>query len=239
MSVPNVLTVIPARGGSKGVPGKNLRPIAGKPLVVYSVEAALAARTSGQVLVTSDSSEILKTAAVSERVTALRRPPELAQDTTPILPVYRHAVEEFERASGKTVDYMIGLEPTTPFRLAADIDGCLKKAVTDGADVLVSVKATSENPYFVLVEPRANDPRWFEQSKKSAATRRQDAPPVFTINGAVYVFTRKALFEHDSLYQAARLGVYEMPWERSIDLDSESDFALAEFLVSRRTVGKS
>jgi CMP-N-acetylneuraminic acid synthetase len=123
--------------------------------------------------------------------------------------------------------------------LASDIDGCLKKAVADGADVLVSVKATSENPYFVLVEPRADDPRWFEQSKKSSATRRQDAPPVYTINGAVYVFTRKALFELDSLYKAARLGVFEMPWERSVDLDSESDFALAEFLVARRAAGNS
>lgn len=238
MSEPTVLTVIPARGGSKGVPGKNLRPIAGKPLVVHSVEAALAARGAGRIVVSSDSPEILRTAAVSGRVTALRRPPELAEDTTPILPVYRHAVQEFERESGKTVDYMIGLEPTTPFRLAVDIDGCLEKAVADGADVLVSVKSTSENPYFVLVEPRADDPRWFEQSKKSPATRRQDAPPVYTINGAVYVFTRKALFGLDSLYQAERLGIYEMPWERSVDLDSESDFELAEFLAARRLGGR-
>lgn len=234
-----MLTVIPARGGSKGVPGKNLRPIAGKPLVVWSVEAALAARGAGPVTVSSDSAEILATAAVSARVTALRRPPELAQDATPILPVYRHAVEEFERASGKSVDYMIGLEPTTPFRLPSDIEGCLDKAVKDGADVLVSVKATSENPYFVLVEPRKDDPRWFEQSKKSSATRRQDVPPVYTINGAVYVFTRKALFALDSLYQTERLGIYEMPWERSVDLDSESDFALADFLAARRPAGGS
>ncbi|MEK7857823.1 MAG: acylneuraminate cytidylyltransferase family protein [Elusimicrobiota bacterium] len=237
MSAPTVLTVIPARGGSKGVPGKNLRLVAGKPLVAYSVEAALAARGAGQVLVSSDSPEILKAAGISARVGLLRRPAELAQDETPILPVYRHAVQEFEASSGKTVDYMIGLEPTTPFRLPADIDGCLEKALADGADVLVSVKAASENPYFVLVEPRRDDPRWFEQSKKSSAARRQDAPPVYTINGAVYVFTRKALFELENLYQAARLGVYEMPRERSIDLDEESDFEFAEFLAARRASG--
>ncbi len=228
-----VLTVIPARGGSKGVPQKNLRKIAGKPVVVYSVEAALAAKSAGQVLVSSDSDDILKTAKVSDKVIALKRPDELAGDKTPILPVYRHAVEEYEKKSGKKVDYLIGLEPTTPFRNPEDIDGCVKKAIESKADVIVSVKPTAENPYFVLIEPRADDPQWFEQSKRCDATRRQDAPPVFTINGAVYVFTRQTLFTVENLYQAKRLGVYEMPWERSVDLDSESDFKLAEFLAAR------
>lgn len=235
----NVLTVIPARGGSKGVPGKNLKPIAGKPLVAWSVESALAAKSSGTIIVTSDSDDILRAASLSPNVRALKRPAELAQDTTPIFPVYRHAVETIEKETGKPVDYLIGLEPTTPFRSPSDIDACVAKAVELKADVVTTVKHTAENPYFVLVEPRRDDPRWVEQSKKGPFTRRQDAPPVYTINGAVYVFTRAALFAIERLYDAKKLAVVEMPWERSVDIDSASDFELAEFLVSRSRVTKA
>lgn len=228
-----MLTVIPARAGSKGVPGKNIKKLAGKPLVAWSVEAALAAKSAGSVMVSSDSDEILKLAGVSPRVVLLKRPDELAQDTTSILPVYRHALEAHEKKTGKTVDYLIGLEPTTPFRTAGDIDACVAKIVELQADAVITVKATAENPYFVLVEPRPDDPRWVEQSKKGPYTRRQDAPPVYTVNGAVYVFTRATLFAIDSLYQAKKLAVVEMPAERSVDIDSPADFELAEFLATR------
>jgi N-acylneuraminate cytidylyltransferase len=229
----NVLTVIPARGGSKGVPGKNLKALGGKPLVVWSVEAALGAAKAGDVVVSSDSPDILKAASLSPRVRALTRPAELAQDTTPIFPVYRHAAETWEKETGKRLDYLIGLEPTTPFRSPADIDACVAKAAELSADCVTTVKKTAENPYFVLVEPRRDDPRWVEQSKKGAFTRRQDAPPVYTVNGAVYVFSRAALMTMERLYDAAKLAVVEMPWDRSVDLDSPSDFELAEFLLSR------
>lgn len=235
----NVLTVIPARGGSKGVPGKNLKSLGGKPLVAWSVEAALAAGGAGTVAVSSDSDDILGAASFSPRVRALKRPAELAQDSTPIFPVYRHAVETLERESGRMFDWLVGLEPTTPFRSPADVDACVAKAVELGADAVVTVKKTAENPYFVLVEPRRDDPRWVEQSKKGAFTRRQDAPPVYTVNGAVYVFSRAALFSMTTLYDARKLAVVEMPWERSVDLDSASDFELAEFLLARAGAGRS
>lgn len=234
MIVMNVLTVIPARAGSKGVPRKNLKLLGGKPLVVWSVEAALAAKSGGTVVVSSDSDEILAAAAISPKVRVLKRPSELAQDATPILPVYRHALEAHEKETGRVVDYLIGLEPTTPFRSPGDIDACVAKAVELGADAVITVKPTAENPYFVLVEPRRDDPRWVEQSKKGPYTRRQDAPPVYTVNGAVYIFTRKTLFGIENLYQAAKLAVVEMPWERSVDIDSPSDFELAEFVAARR-----
>ena len=234
MPVMNVLTVIPARAGSKGVPRKNLKPLGGKPLVVWSVESALAAESAGTIVVSSDSDEILAAAAVSPKVRALKRPAELAQDATPILPVYRHALEVHEKETGKIVDFLIGLEPTTPSRSPRDIDACVAKAVELGADAVITVKATAENPYFVLVEPRRDDPRWVEQSKKGPFTRRQDAPPVYTVNGAVYVFTRATLFGIESLYQAQKLAVVEMPWERSVDIDSPSDFEFAEFVAARR-----
>lgn len=231
---PRILTVIPARGGSKGVPRKNLRKLGGRPVVAHAVAAALDARLAGAVLVTSDSDEILRAAAVSRRVIALKRPKALAGDRAAILPVYRHAVEAYEKMAGVTVDYMVGLEPTTPFRSADDIDGAIRQALRTGAEVVTTVREAVENPYFLQVEPKAPGASWVRQVKRCKTNRRQDAPKVWTLNGAVYVFTRKALFGLDHIYSSKRLGVYEMPRERSVDLDSEEDFAYAEFLLKRR-----
>lgn len=232
MRKPVVLAVIPARGGSTGVPRKNLRKLGGKPLVVHSVEAALKAPGVGHILVTSDSDEILRAANVSKRVILLKRPAELARNDTPMMPVYRHAILSFEALSGLTVDYMVGLEPTAPLRIPADIAGCLARAVKTRADAVESVKASGENPYFVQVEPRRGSALWYDQSKKAPITRRQDAPQVYTLNGAVEVLRRSVVFKTDNIYDVRRLAVYEMPQERSVDLDTETDFVLAEALLS-------
>lgn len=230
---PEILGVIPARGGSKGVPRKNLKPLAGKPLILHTVEAALKAKTLTSVLVTSDSDEILDTACVSSRVIRLKRPAELAQDDTPSMPVFRHAVLEFEKSAGRQIDYFVALEPPAPLRLPEDIDACVQKALSTNAEVVVSAKAAVENPYFGQVEPKASGSLWHAPVKRSSATRRQDVPPVFTLNGAVYVFTRAALFGLESLNDAQRLGVHEMPCERSVDLENELDFAIAELMIAR------
>jgi CMP-N,N'-diacetyllegionaminic acid synthase len=233
LSKPVVLAVVPARAGSKGVPGKNLRKLGGLPLVAWSTRSALKARRVTDVVATSDSRAILAAAAVSERVIRVVRPKALASDKAPILPTYRHAVLEYEKATGRAVDWLVGLEPTTPLRKPEDIDGCVARAVAAKADLAVAVKATSENPYFVQVEPKSKGSAWHRQVKRSRAMRRQDAPPVYTINGAVYVIKRSVLFRIESIYDAAKLAVFEMPWARSVDLDSENDFELAEFLLSR------
>lgn len=233
---PVFLAVIPARAGSKGVPGKNIRLLAGRPLIAWTVEAALAARRVTHVAVSSDSEEILAAGAVSDRVLRIRRPDALGRDDTAMLDVYRHAVQEFERQSGRRVDFLVGLQPTSPFRSAEDIDACIERAVDVDAETLVSVRAARENPYFVQIEPDAKDPRWYRQVKKCRVVRRQDLPPVFVVNGAVYVFRREALFARKHLYDARRFGVYEMPWVRSVDLDSEDDFLQAEFLLAKGAV---
>lgn len=236
---PCILAVVPARGGSTGVPRKNLKKLGGKPLVVHSVEAALKASLVGHVLVTSDSDEILRTAGrVSGRVIRLKRPAELASNTAPMMPVYRHAVREFEKSSGLRVDYLVGLEPTTPLRLPSDIDGCIRRALETGADAIESVKESGENPYFVQVEPRRGSRHWVDQSKKSTALRRQDAPRVWTLNGAVEVLKRAVVMGVDNIYNVRRLAVYPMPQERSVDLDSETDFIIAEALLRRSARAK-
>jgi len=234
--VPIFLAIIAARAGSKGVPGKNLRPLGGKPLVAWSVGAALKARAITHVVVSSDSPQILKAAALSPRVWCLRRPAALSGDRTAIMDVYRHVVVEFERAEGRKVDYVVGLQPPTPFRLVSDIDACVKKAVSQDADVVITVRAATENPYFLQVEARGGDPRWFARVKTSRAVRRQDAPPVFVVNGAVYVWKRKALFDARQLFDSKRLGILEMPEARSLDFDTEDDFLFAEFLLAKGAV---
>jgi len=233
---PIFLAIIAARAGSKGVRNKNLRPLGGKPLVAWSVGAALKAREVTHVVVSSDSPKILAAAAISPRVRCLRRPAALSGDRAAILDVYRHAVLEFEKAEGRRVDYVIGLQPPTPFRRASDIDACVRKALRQDADVVVTVREATENPYFLQVEPHPRDPRWFVQVKKSRAVRRQDAPPVFVLNGAVYVWKRKALFGSRRVYDSKRLGVLEMPQERSLDFDTEDDFLLADFLLAKGAV---
>jgi CMP-N,N'-diacetyllegionaminic acid synthase len=233
---PVVLAVIPARGGSTGVPRKNLKNLGGKPLVAHSVEAALKAPGITHVLVSSDSDAILRAAALSPRVIRLKRPAALATDTAPMLPVYRHAVNEFERMSGRRVHWFVGLEPTTPLRLPSDIEGCLRRMRETGADAVESVKAAGENPYFVQVEPRKGSRVWVDQCKRSPVTRRQDAPVVWTLNGAVEVLTRRVVMDVDNIYDVRKLAVYPMPQSRSVDLDSETDFIVAEALLraSRR-----
>lgn len=230
------LAVVPARAGSKGVPGKNIRKLGGRPVVEWAVRSALRSRRVTDVAVSSDGEAILAAAAVSKKVLLVRRPPELGRDTTAILDVYRQAVLEFERVRGRRVDYVVGLQPTSPFRAPEDIDACVDRAVKTGADVVVSAREARENPYFVQIEPDRRDPRWFRQVKRCRVVRRQDLPPVYVVNGAVYVFTRKALFGIKHLYDAKRFGASPMPWTRSVDLDTEDDFLLAEFLLARGAV---
>lgn len=230
------LAVVPARAGSKGVPGKNIRKLAGRPVVAWAVASALRARLVTHIAVSSDGADILAAAAISKRVFLVRRPPALGRDTTAILDVYRQAVLEFERGRSCRVDYVVGLQPTSPFRSPRDIDACIERAVKTRADVIVSAREARENPYFVQIEPDRRDPRWYRQVKRCRVVRRQDLPPVFVVNGAVYVFSRKALFGIKHLYDAKRFGIVPMPWTRSVDLDTEDDFLLAEFLLARGTV---
>lgn len=232
MNKVRTLAVIAARGGSKGIPGKNLRKLAGQPLVARAVRTALAARGVDRVLVSSDSDAILAAARVHPSVICLKRPAELARDETPMMPVYRHAIEAYEREAGFRITHLVGLQATSPLSLPSDVEGTLRTALKTKADFVVTVKVASENPYFVQVERRRNG--WFEQAKKSLRTRRQDVPVVYTLNGAVDAAPRDVVFRINHVYDARKLAVYEMPQERSIDLDTETDFVIAEALMRLR-----
>lgn len=226
------IATVCARGGSKGLPRKNVLPFAGKPLIAHTIEQALACPRIGGVYVSTDDDEIARVAAAAGAIVPYRRPAELATDGAGKLQVIEHLVHHLE-GQGEQVDTIVDLQPTSPLRLPADIDAALDLA--GRAELVVSVCEPSHNPYYSLAE--AGPDGLLRLSKGGGAARRQDVPAVWGLNGAVYVWQRAALQRavRDGFWSLAILPSV-MPRERSVDIDDAHDFALAEWLFQRRTV---
>jgi N-acylneuraminate cytidylyltransferase len=210
-----VLAVVPARGGSKGLPGKNILPVGGRPLLAWTTGAALAARALDRIVVSSDSDPILA-AARACGVVALRRPAELATDTATTLDVVLHALDA---CPGH--DVVVVLQPTSPLRTAADIDGALERFAASAAPSCVSVCEAEQSPYWMY---RLGDGQTMLPiiDGPSQATRRQDLPPVYVLNGAVYVADTGWL-RTTRAFVAAGTVAHVMPRERSLDIDTADD----------------
>jgi CMP-N-acetylneuraminic acid synthetase len=215
------LGLIPARGGSKSVPRKNVRELAGKPVLAWTVETALACAALERVIVSTDDEEI---AAVARACGAevLARPAELARDETPDLPVYRHALDEL----GDSYDAVAWLRPTAPLRAAEDVDAAVRLLEETGADAVRSVCEAEHSPYWM---GRLDGDRLVPLLGE-VPERRQLLPPVYRLNGAVDVVRCSSV--GDELF-GGDVRAYVMPRERSIDLDTELDFLLAEALLRR------
>ncbi len=229
---PEILAVITARGGSKGLPGKNIRPLGGKPLIAYTIEAALGSGLITKTIVSTDDPKI---AAVSKEFGAdapFLRPADLAKDTTPSLPVVRHAVEFMENAEGKRFDFIILLQPTSPFRSADDIDGALEKLIKTGADSVISM-CRVEDMHPMKLKKIENDRILPYMAEEPEGIRRQDLPPVYMRNGAIYAVRRGVLMERSTLY-GGDSRPYIMPQEASVNIDSPLDFAVAEALLNSK-----
>lgn len=222
-----VLGIIPARGGSKGIPGKNIRPLGGKPLLVWTAESALAARRLSRVVLTTDDEKIAEIGRACGLEVPFLRPAELAMDDTPTLPVLQHVVAELERA-GDRFDAICLLQPTSPFRRAGDIDGCIELLET-GLDAVVSVLPVppEHNPHWVYFRDGEGLLR-LATGEEQPIPRRQELPPAFHRDGAIYV-TRRDVLMDGSLY-GKRLGGY-LADSRSVNLDSPADWEEAERLV--------
>jgi N-acylneuraminate cytidylyltransferase/CMP-N,N'-diacetyllegionaminic acid synthase len=225
------LCTICARGGSKGVKGKNLRPLAGKPLIVHSIEQARASGLFDVLAVSSDSDSILQVASDSGCDYMIKRPIELATDNAAKLPVIRHCVSEVERISGFEFDTLVDLDATSPLRLPADIIEAVSLLENTGAGNVITAMPARRSPYFNLVEVDHAGVVHLSKSLNAKVIRRQDAPKCYDMNASIYVWRRNSLFENESLFNSdTRL--YLMPEERSIDIDSELDFQFVEFLVN-------
>lgn len=222
-----VLALITARGGSKGVPGKNIRQLNGKPLIAWTIEAAHKSRYIDRTVLSSEDAGIIAIAEALGCEVPFVRPSNLAVDKATSYDVAMHALNTIETV----YDYLVLLQPTSPLRNVADIDGCIEMAVARDADCCVSVSRS------------ARPVEWFWRidldsklvpilgSDSERPTRRQDAPAAYEINGAVYVVRPEWLSaQYDFICSGAV--AYEMPTERSIDIDVEFDFALAEAVMA-------
>lgn len=228
-----ILGLIPARGGSKGVPRKNIRPLNGRPLLAYTAAAALAAKTLSRVVLTTEDAEIAAVGKACGLDVPFMRPPELARDATPSLAVVEHALG-WLRENGAEFDAVCLLQPTNPLRRAEDIDGAVDLFIAAAADSVISV----------LAVPHEYNPKWVfwrdEQGKMSLSTgdrqiipRRQDLPPAFHRDGSVYVTRSEIVINRQSLYGDKILG-YEMSPEFSANIDTEEDWRAIEKRFERQ-----
>lgn len=222
-----VLAIIPARGGSKGLPKKNIKILGNKPLIAWSIDSAKQSLLINKVIVSSDSDDIIRIAKEYGAEVPFKRPIELASDTATTLDVLKHAID-FYKQQNKQFDYLVLLQPTSPFRKNGEIDEMIKKSIASNADMVVSVKETSANPYYVLFEE--NDNGYLKKSKSANFTRRQDCPTVYEYNGSVYVVKIDSLLKQNSLAFNKTIK-YVMDDIHSVDIDNQFDFDFAEFIM--------
>jgi CMP-N-acetylneuraminic acid synthetase len=229
-----ILAVIPARGGSKGVVRKNIRPICGKPLIAYTIETALAARhLLHRSIVSTDDPEINAIACEYGADVPFLRPPELAGDSVPTLPVLQHAVRFVEEEDGVALDWVLLLQPTAPLRVIEDIEASVTLAHQNSCDSVISVaQVFAEHP---ILMKRIEDNRLLPYCiEEKEGTRRQDyQPPAYMRNGAIYLTRRDVLMEQDSIWGRV-ICPYVMPPERSVSIDSELELNLVELIIQGR-----
>ena len=229
-----ILAVIPARGGSKGVERKNIRPICGKPLIAYTIETALAARHFlYRTIVSTDDSAIAAVARDHGADVPFLRPAELAGDKVPTLPVLQHAVSFIEEQDDIKFAWVLLLQPTAPLRLLEDIEASLTLAFQNNCDSVISVvQVFAEHP---ILMKRIEDNRLLPYCiEEKEGTRRQDyQPPAYMRNGAIYLTRRDVLMDKNSIWGKV-IRPYVMPPERSVSIDSELELKLVELILQER-----
>lgn len=224
----STIVTICARGGSKGLPGKNVMSLHGRPLIVHSIEQAKAVPGIAGVFVSTDDEAIAQAARAAGAIVPGMRPAELASDTAPKVPVIRHLVDQV-KAMDVTVDTVVDLDATSPLRRVDDILACLAK-LTDDVDVVITAFEAEKNPYFNMIEAVPGGGWNTSKQLPGGVTRRQDAPKVYSMNASIYVWREPAI--ERGLF-GPRTALHVMPRERSIDIDSEIDFLLVEMLMAR------
>lgn len=220
------IATICARGGSTGLPGKNIRLLHGKPLIAHTIEQALALPAIDRVFVSTDDEAIAEVARAYGAEVPFLRPAHLATATAAKLPVIRHLIETIE-GQGLAIDRIIDLDPTSPLRHQADIDACL--ALLDAeTDCVITAYPAEKNPYFNMVELNRDGIATLSKTLPGGVVARQQAPAVYSMNASIYLWWRRT-FDHG--IWGARTRLHVMPRERSIDVDSLIDFHLVEMLM--------
>lgn len=221
-----------ARGGSKGVPGKNTKLLLNKPLIIHTLEHAKQANIFEYIAVSSDDTEILNVAEKWGADFLVKRPIELADDMAPKIPAIQHCIRTVEKQLNVRFDIVVDLDATSPLREANDILNAVNLLESRNVSNILTGYISRRSPYFNLVE--LNQDGFVDLSKpNNNVFRRQDSPICYDLNGSIYVWKRDKLFDATSVIHADTL-LYEMPYERSIDIDCPLDFEFVEFLMKRK-----
>lgn len=229
-----ILGTICCRGGSKGVKGKNIRLLKGIPLIAYTVKTALASNLLNDVIVSTDSDDIAQAAKQAGIKTLIQRPAELASDTASKWPVFIHAVEEYKKLTGNKVDYIVDMDVTVPLKTTADINGAINTALNNtDAGVVITGYDPERNPYFNMMEIGNDGFAHIVKQGAKPIARRQDAPVVYSLTPAAYVVKTETLYSVEHWSQA-KCKIYPIPRERAIDIDTEIDFTIVEFLIDNQ-----
>jgi N-acylneuraminate cytidylyltransferase len=220
-----------ARGGSKGLPGKNIRSFGGKPLIAWSIEQALAVARIERVIVSTDSDEIAEVSRQFGAEVPFIRPAYLAADTSPELLAWRHGLEYLKEDSGSMPEIMVSLPPTSPLRSIIDVDNCLDEYENNSSEVVITVTDSHRSPYFNMVNQNSDGTYGLVNPPTSKIYRRQDAPVVYDMTTVCYVVNSEFIMSHDSIFEG-RVRAIHVPIERAIDIDTLLDFQIAEALFS-------
>lgn len=223
-----VIGLIPARGGSKSVPDKNIRLLNNKPLIGYAIECGLGSPSIDKLIVSTDSEKIAKIALEFGAEVPFMRPKNLAQDSSPMLPVIEHAILEIENADKTEVECIVLLDPTGPLRNIDDVENAMNIFRSEKCDLVASASIAHRSPHFNMVKKVDN---YYALFSPSNISRRQDAPQVFDLNTVVWIYSRKAIMKEKARMPIKTM-LYEIPSIRSIDIDTEFDLTLADFILS-------
>lgn len=228
-----IIAIIPARGGSKGILRKNIKEIVGKPLISYSIESAIKSEYVDKVIVSTDDSEIAKV-SIEYGADVIKRPEHLAEDNSLTIDTIIHSLDYFEEEYC-VPDIVILLQPTSPLRKTYDIDNSLKLFMENECNSVISVCKIEHSPYWSLeIEENYLKPKF---GQKYFKMRRQELPKLYMPNGAIFISTPKNLKNYKTFYLDKTLP-YLMPIERSVDIDTELDFKLAELILSEKNERK-
>lgn len=226
-----IIGIIPARGGSKGVPRKNIKLLNGIPLILFTIKPALNCKVITDVVVTTDDEEIRKIAQENGAKAPFLRPKELATDNALAVPTIKHALLEMEKIENKKYDYVVMLQPTAPLRTREDIENALKLLIEKGADGIISVVEVGN--YHPMKMKKFEGERLIDYEKPPVENPpRQILPKVYIVNGAIYATKRDVFVEKETFKGDYCLG-YIMPPERSVNIDNEIDFKVAEYLLKK------
>ncbi|MCG3770074.1 MAG: CMP-N,N'-diacetyllegionaminic acid synthase [Nitrosomonadaceae bacterium] len=224
------VALICARGGSKGLPGKNIRLLAGRPLIAWAINQARAVKRISRIIVSTDSEEIARVARDAGAEVPFLRPAELAQDTSPEWLVWRHALTFMQESEGAYPDVLIVVPATAPLRAVADLERCLNEYEKGEVDIVITVTDAHRSPYFNMVRKHDDGTVGLVIPSTGTVVRRQDAPVVYDMTTVAYVARPEFVMTRHGIFNG-RVRSVHVPVERALDIDTPLDFSIAECLI--------